>query len=197
MYTASAMSTAATRPRLTYAEYLAAEEVGDVKHEYVNGEIFAMSGGTPTHGALAMAVGSLLFAALRDRPCRVFSSDVRIRVEASDFAAYPDVSVVCDQLEAASDDSNAVTNPVLIVEVLSDSTEAHDGGDKAACYRRIPSLREYLLVSQHRRRLELFRRNPQGRWELHEAGPGESLELASVEVRVDVDEVYRDPLSRE
>ena len=182
-----------TQPHLTYADYLAAEEHSDVKHEYLRGEVFAMSGGTPNHGALAVAMSSTLYSALRGKPCRVFSSDVRVRVVASDFAAYPDVSVVCGQIEAASDDPNAITNPVLIVEVLSDSTEAYDRGEKAAQYRRIPSLREYVLVSQRDSRLELFRRKPQGHWELLEASAGQTLELASVGVTVEVDEVYRNP----
>lgn len=179
---------------MTYAEYLRAEAEAEVKHEYLRGEVWAMAGGTPEHGALAAAMIMLLGSGLRGKPCRVFSSDVRVRVQATDLATYPDVSVVYGHLERAPDDPHAILNPVLLVEILSDSTEAYDRGDKAAHYRRIPSLREYLLVSQREPRLEVFRRGEGGRWELYEAGPGESLTLASVGVIVETDEVYRDPL---
>jgi Uma2 family endonuclease len=180
---------------MSYAEYLAVEETAGDKHEYLRGEVWAMGGGSPEHGALAASIIALLGSALRGRPCRVFSSDVRVRILATDLATYPDVSVVCGHLERAPDDAHAITNPVLLVEVLSDSTEAYDRGEKAAHYRRIPSLREYLLVAQHEPRLELFRRGQDGHWELHEAGPGESLALRSVGARLDTDEVYRDPLA--
>ena len=181
---------------MTYDDYLAAEAEAGVRHEYLRGEVWAMAGGTPEHGAIAAAVIILLGNELRDRPCRVFTSDVRVRIEATDLATYPDVSVVCGALERAPGDDSAIVNPVLLVEVLSDSTEAYDRGEKAAHYRRIPSLREYLLVSQHEPRLELFRRtNNDDRWEFLEAGPGESLQLASLEVAIRTDDVYRDPLN--
>jgi Uma2 family endonuclease len=188
------MTSAAPIARMTYQDYLTAEAAAGRKHEYVHGEVFAMAGGTPEHGALAMTVGALLVVALRDRPCRVFNSDVRLRIHASDVSTYPDLSVVCGQLERASDDPDAIVNPIILVEVLSSSTEAYDRGEKAAHYRRIPSLQEYCLVSQHQPRLELFRRNPDGRWEFVEAGPGQVLELASVGASLAVDEVYRNPL---
>ncbi|MFO7567536.1 MAG: Uma2 family endonuclease [Enhygromyxa sp.] len=115
---------------------------------------------------------------------------------ATDMSTYPDVSVVCGALETSEVDRNAATNPVLIVEVLSDTTEAYDRGEKFAHYRRLPSLREYLLLSQHQPRIESYRRNAQGVWELAEAGAGETLTLAALEgVRLDVDLIYRDPLA--
>jgi Uma2 family endonuclease len=189
------MVATAPRQRMSYVEYLAFEERAERKHEYLRGEVLAMAGGTPEHGALAMSVGILLGRALQGRPCRVYSSDVRVRIEATDLATYPDVSVVCGRLERAADDANAIANPVLLVEVLSDSTEAYDRGEKAAHYRRIPSLREYLLLSQHAPRLEAYRRTDGGHWELYEARAGESLTLASVGVTLATDEVYRDPLA--
>jgi Uma2 family endonuclease len=181
---------------MTYAEYLAHEERSQTKHEFVNGEVFAMAGGTVEHGALAMAVGRALGNGLEGKPCRVLSSDVKVRVLATGLATYPDVSVVCGTLETALDDANAVTNPVLIVEVLSDSTEAYDRGEKAAHYRRIPSLREYVLVSQRSPLIEVQRRNERGNWELFvEARAGQSAELASVGALLDVDGIYRNPLA--
>jgi Uma2 family endonuclease len=182
--------------KITYAEYLALEEASvDVKHELIAGEVVAMSGGSPEHGALAMAFGALLQNALRGRPCRVFSSDVRVRVAATGLAAYPDVSVVCGKLETDAEDVNALTNPVLLVEVLSDSTEARDRGVKAAHYRHIPSLREYVLVSQREPHVEVHRRNEAGRWELFEYESGGQAELASVGCTIAVDDLYRDPLA--
>ena len=188
------MMSALTR-RMTYAEYLAAEERSLEKHEFLDGEVHAMSGGTPEHGALAMAFGVALGSALLGRPCRVFSSDVRVRVKATGLAAYPDISVVCGKLETDDEDPNAIANPVLLVEVLSDSTDARDRGEKAAHYRLIPTLREYVFVSQGRRRIEVYRRNEANRWELLEYEAGAEADLASVGCAFAVDNVYRDPLA--
>jgi Uma2 family endonuclease len=184
--------------RMTYAEYLAFEAASDTRHEYLDGEVFAMAGGTITHGALAMAVGTALSNALRDRPCRVLSSDVRVRSKATGLATYADVTVVCQKIEVADDDPHGVLNPSLIVEVLSDSTEGYDRGAKAAHYRRIASLREYVLVAQGEPLIEVYRRNERGKWELSvEARRGEIAELASCgePIRLDVDAIYRDPLA--
>lgn len=189
------MTDPADKLTMTYAEYAAAEAKSDVKHEWLNSEVFAMAGGTPEHAGLAAGVIGELRTALRDRPCRVFSSDLRVRVQATGLVTYPDASIVCNKIETDHDDPQAIVNPVVLVEVLSDSTEAYDRGEKFAHYRRIPSLREYVLVSQHERRIEVHRRNDAGRWELYEAGPGESVELASVGCRLSVDDVYRDPLA--
>ena len=183
-------------PTLSYAEYLELEAGSETKHEYLRGELFAMAGGTPEHAALALALGAELIAGLRGRPCRAFGSDLRVRIEATDLSTYPDLSVVCGQLETSTIDPHAVTNPVLIVEVLSDSTEAYDRGQKFSHYRQIPSLREYLLVSQVEPRLEAYAKNEAGLWVLREAGSGEQLQLSSLEgLSLDVDTIYADPLA--
>lgn len=179
---------------MTYAEYLAAEAVAKVRHEFLNGEVWEMAGGTIEHGALALAAAGELRAALRGKPCRAFSSDVRVRIPETDLATYPDLSIVCGQLETAPDDKDAITNPIVLVEVPSDSTEAYDRGAKAAHYRRISSLREYVLVSQSEPRIEVQRRSEGGRCELLEARPGETIELVSLGVRLDVAAVYANPL---
>ncbi len=153
-------------------EYLVAEAAGDVKHEFLRRAVHAMAGGTPEHAALSAAVIGELRSLLRGKPCQVFTSDLRVRVEATDLTTYPDVSIVCGVLERSELDANAVTNPVALVEVLSDSSEAYDRGEKFAHYRRIPSLREYLVVSQRETRLELFRREDDGSWRLFVAGAG-------------------------
>lgn len=181
---------------MTYAEYLAAEAQAAVRHEFLNGEVWEMAGGTIEHGALAAAIAGDLRVGMRDRPCRAFSSDVRIHVAATGLTTYPDLSVVCGRIERAPGDPDAITNPILLVEVLSDSTEAYDRGAKAAHYRRISSLREYVLVSQSEPHIEVYRRADDGHWALLEARAGEAILLDSVGVRLDVDAIYTDPLEQ-
>jgi Uma2 family endonuclease len=189
------------KPYVSYAEYLALEEKSRTKHEWLDGVVYdmealGMSGGTPDHAALAAAVAALLVAGLRGKRCRVFSADLKVRVPATGLSTYPDVSVVCGKLEAAIDDTNAVTNPTVIVEVLSDSSEAYDRGKKFAHYRRLASLREYVLIAQYEKRIEVWRKNEAAQWALaQEAGAGEQAELASIGCSLPVDDVYTDPLA--
>lgn len=179
---------------MTYEEYVASEATSPVKREFIRGQIYAMAGGTPEHGALAAAMIGELRAALRGKPCRVYSSDLRVRIVDTEMATYPDASVVCGRLETAAGDPNGVVNPTLLVEVLSESTEAYDRGVKAAHYRRIPSLKEYVLVAQDEPRIEVYRRNDDGGWVLYEARPGQHLELRTVGVMLDVNAVYENPM---
>lgn len=187
-----------TRPapgaRMTYAEYVAAEYASDVRHEFLNGEVWAMAGGTPEHAALAAAIILALGIAVRGKPCRVYTSDLRVRVLETGLSTYADVTVVCGAAETASDDPDALINPILLVEVLSDSTEAYDRGAKAAHYRRIPSLQAYVLVSQAEPLIEVYRRTTDARWELMEARSGERIDLASLGAYLDVDAIYANPL---
>lgn len=178
---------------MTYAEYLAAEEASDVKHEYLRGEVFAMAGGTLEHSRLAVNMAGELRNVLAGRRCVVFNSDARLRIAATDRATYPDVMVVCGHVERAADDPEAIANPVVIVEVLSDSTEADDRGEKFAHYRRLASLREYILVSQRGPRIEVFHREGD-HWTFNEFGPGDSARLLAIEAALSVEAVYRDPL---
>lgn len=179
---------------MKYAEYLAFERTSETKHEYVNGEVYAMAGGSPEHARLALQFGTLANLALRGRPCAVFSSDARVRIEHTKRATYPDLSIVCGKLERAKDDGDAITNPRVIVEVLSDTTEASDRGDKWAHYQHLESLEEYVLVSQHTPRIEVFRRGEQG-WTYEAFGRGTQMTLRSIDVVIDVDELYADPLA--
>ena len=178
--------------RVSYAEYLAAEAEAEVRHEFRAGEVWAMAGGTPEHGRLAMAFGRELANALGRRPCVVYNADVRIRIQATSRTTYPDLSVVCGPRQVADDDPHAHVNPKVIVEVLSQSTEAQDRGEKFAQYRRLASLEEYVLVAQDVRHIEVHRRTPQG-WLLTEAGPGEQVALRSLGVTLDLDAIYFDP----
>ena len=152
-----------------------------------------MVGRTLAHGRIGARLIHLLSSQLAGRPCTVFSSDVRVRIEATDLDTYPDASVVCGEPRTSEHDHHALLNPTLLVEVLSASTEAYDRGEKAAHYRRIPSLRAYLLVSQSPPRLELCVRAQDGQWTLSEAGPGQRLSIAPLEASLLVDEVYAAP----
>jgi Uma2 family endonuclease len=180
----------------TFAEYIAIDEASDTRHEYVNGEILAMSGGTLEHSQLAANVIGELSAQLRGRPCAVYTSDARVRVLATGLATYPDVTVVCGSVERDPESKSTIVNPALIVEVLSDSTESYDREEKFAHYRRIPSLREYLLVSQHERRITHLSRNDDGSWTLRDVAGGAVVKLPSVGCELSLDEVYRDPFAQ-
>lgn len=180
--------------RVSYAEYMALAEASDVKLEYVQGTIVAMSGGTVAHARLCMAVGTALSNALRGRPCVVLSADARVRIRAADCATYPDVTVACGSIEYDPDDALALVNPTLLVEVTSPSSEKHDRTVKFGDYRRLSSLREYVIVYQARRRIEVYRRDGR-RWVMEEYGEGEQARLESLDVSLDVDGIYFDPLA--
>lgn len=176
--------------RYTFWEYLALEAVSNVKHEYLDGQIYAMAGGSPDHAALQAAVPSLLFAQLRAGRCRAHGSDLRVRVLATGLATYPDVTIVCGPREVDPEDKNAVTNPTLLVEVLSASTEDYDRGEKFAHYKHIPALHQYVLVSQDERRVEVWSRGPDGAWTSVVSRDGEVADLGSIGARLDVRELY-------
>lgn len=180
---------------MSRADYVAVEKGASERHEFLGGAVYAMAGGTPEHGALAAAVMGELRSALAGKPCRVYSSDVRVSIRPTGLATYPDASVVCGRLETDPEDPDAITNPLLVVEVLSDSTEAYDRGAKAAHYRRLPSLREYVLLSQDEPHIEIYRRLGPNRWELVEARAGDRLALDSLGIELDVSALYVDPLA--
>lgn len=138
----------------------------------------------------AAAVIGLLFPQLRGSPCRAHDADLRVRVPKTGLATYPDVTIVCGPSERDPDDPNAVTNPRLIVEVLSQSTEDYDQGDKFEHYKTLPSLSEYVLVSHRERRIEVFARDREATWTCQTAQSGEVARLASIGARLEVDELY-------
>lgn len=184
----------ATPHQYTYADYLALEEASNVKHEFLDGEIYAMAGGTPTHAALAAVVSSLLHQQLRGGPCRVFSSDLRVRVLATGLATYPDVTVVCGELAVDPANRDTAVNPSVVVEVLSDSTEKYDRGVKLQHYRQIPSLGAVVLVWQHERRIEVWARGADGTWAARPSGSGETARIEAVACSLAVDQIYGDAL---
>ncbi|MCA9553825.1 MAG: Uma2 family endonuclease [Myxococcales bacterium] len=179
----------------TFPEYLRVEEESGLKHEFLDGRVWAMAGGTPEHAAIAANIIAWLSSQLRGRPCRVFSADLRIRVLDTGLTTYPDVAVVCERLEVDAQDpsGNTVTNPVVLVEVLSPSTEDYDRGEKLAHYKRIPALQEVLLVAHDEQRLEVWRRTDTG-WSLELAQGTAAARLRSLQLDLPVDEVYRNPL---
>lgn len=185
-----------TRQRFTFEDYLALEETSQARHEFLDRTAWAMAGGMPEHGALCANIIALLSNQLRARPCRVLTSDVRIRVLATGLATYPDVSVVCDRLETDPADlkGNTVVNPLAVVEVLSPSTEDYDRGEKLSHYKQIPSLRCIVLVAHGEPRIELWRRDGE-RWILELVRDEGSARLAGAGCELALDEVYRNPLS--
>jgi Uma2 family endonuclease len=192
---ASPLSSPAPHRNYSIHDFVALEEYSNVRHEFLAGQIYAMAGGTPQHGAFAANVIGLLTAHLRGRRCRVHTSDVRVRVAATGLDTYPDVSVVCGEIELDADDRHAVTNPIVVVEILSEGTADYDRGEKLDHYKRIPSLREVMLVSHAERRIDVVRLGSDGKWSTETSGRGQSARLDSIQCTVPVDEVYRDPLS--
>jgi Uma2 family endonuclease len=186
------MSTTARGLRYTYEQYVALEEESSIRHEYLGGEIYAMAGGSPDHAALAATIISLLRPQLPSG-CRVFTSDLRIRIPATGLSTYPDVAVVCGRTQRAPDDALAVVNPVLLVEVTSDSTEEYDRGEKLRHYKALPSVREILIVS-HRESLLTVHQRAEPDWITVTARSGLSVALEGVTARLAVDDVYRDEL---
>jgi Uma2 family endonuclease len=184
-------------PAYTYDEYRRFEEANPARHEYVEGHILAMAGGPPAHARLQAAVLYALEQRLDGRPCQPFPSDLRVKILTTGMATYPDVTVVCGTIETDPEDVHAVTNPTVIVEVLSDRTEAYDCGEKFERYRQIPTLGAYLLVSHRERRIETRRRAADGSWTVRHAGRGGTTTLEPLEIELAVDEIYdRSPLTR-
>ncbi len=188
------MSEAAHRPRYTLEEYLRVEEMSNVRHEFLDGEIYVMAGGTPEHGRIAANIIMLLGAHTSQRRCAVFTSDVRVRVAATGLDTYPDVTVVCGRLEYDLRDPHAIANPTLLVEVTSSSTEAYDRGEKLSHYKQIPSLREVVIVSHAERRVDVWSRQQSDDWRPASFGASDQVRLASIEAALPVDAIYADPL---
>ena len=181
---------AARQVLLSEAEYLALEEQSRVRHEYVDGLMFAMAGGTQRHNRIALNVASGLLSALRGKPCQVFMSDVKLKVARDNAYYYPDVMVACGAVERIAGDENSLDDPILVVEVLSPSTETTDRREKLAAYRRLPTLREYVLVNQDSQQVEIYRRQGDIGWLYLSYEAGETVELASVALDVPIAEWY-------
>lgn len=185
------MGQAAERVKHTLEEYLALEAKAEERSEYVNGEIYAMSGGTQRHARIVTNAVLALGNALRGKPCNPLVGEQRIRVSATGSSFYPDVVVVCGKNQRAEDDPQAIVNPTLIVEVLSPSTADYDQGSKFNHYRRLPSLQEYLLISQDGQQVEHRLRTADGRWQMTFLTEG-PVELPTLGVTLTFQDLYAD-----
>lgn len=178
--------------RYTYADYVALESTSSTKHEFLDGEIYAMAGGTEEHSALSAEMLRVLGNAIGERPCRAHTSDLRLYVEAAGLATFPDASVICGQLEQHGPSPTATAlNPSILVEVTSDSSEEYDTGTKLDAYRTIPSLREYIIVSHRERRITVHSRTADTEWTTRVAISGGRVGIGSLGFDLVVDEIYR------
>jgi Uma2 family endonuclease len=177
-------------PRFTPEEYFAWEEKQLERHEYIDGEVYAMSGGTVNHSRIALKFGALLDNHLRGSGCQTLNSDCRVKMVEADNYTYPDVSVTCDERDKTT--TQYITYPCLIVEVLSDSTEAYDRGGKFRMYRRNPILQDYVLVSAEKIEIDLYRKTESGSWEIINYQAGDAIELKSINLSFPIEQVYED-----
>jgi Uma2 family endonuclease len=181
----------AIKTGISEAEYLTQERAAEFKSEFVRGEIFAMSGGTDRHSLIAVNCARLIGNTFVDRPCRVFNSDMRVRTKTEESHHYPDLSALCGPPGFLDDTRDVLLNPSLIIEVLSDSTEAYDRGKKFALYRGIPSLREYVLIDQNQVLIDVYRRQDDGSWSLYSYNDAAAtVHLESVDSDLQIGAVY-------
>lgn len=182
--------TALPKPTYNAEEYLALEEAADYRSQFYDGEIFAMAGASRRHNSVAMNTAGNLHFQLRNRPCEIYQNDMRVKVS-TDFYTYPDIVIVCGEPQIERKNGENLLNPKVIIEVLSPSTEKFDRGEKARLYRLMPSLEEYILISQDAPRIEHFVRQSNGGWLLTELSELEDiLELPTISCQVSLSEIY-------
>jgi Uma2 family endonuclease len=184
------MASAALKLRYTPEEYLALERQADFKSEYLDGTIFAMAGGTRVHSLIAVNMAGELRTQLKSRHCETYTSDMRVLISQTGLYTYPDVTVVCGEPLFLDEKQDTLLNPTLIVEVLSPKTEAYDRGKKFEHYRRLPSLREYILVAQHEVLVERFLRDGDDWHSTSLQNIDDTLQLASINCNVPLREMY-------
>lgn len=184
------MGQAARRTMMTADEYLAWETGQTIKHEFVDGEAFAMAGAEDRHVTTSINLSSALRQHLRGSPCRVYASDMKLHVDRVDAYFYPDLMVTCSAADHAS--AHTRREPLLVVEVLSPSTAACDRGDKFAAYRQLPALQEYALIDFDTRRSDVYRKGADGLWVLHPFDRGDAVRLASLDFSISADRLFED-----
>jgi Uma2 family endonuclease len=177
---------------ITPEDYLAGERIAPIKHEYIRGEVYAMAGATKVHGIVAGNLFSMLRNHLRGKGCTAYMADMKVRLEGANAYFYPDVTVTCDSRDRASLAEDFIHYPCLIVEVLSPTTAAFDRGQKFADYRTLETLEEYVLIDPEQIGVDCFRRNTEGLWVLYPYGQGDEIELASVDFRCAIADLYED-----
>ncbi len=186
------MGEAALDHRLSVEAYLAMEAEAELRHEYHAGEIFAMAGGTRRHGKLGANLITELTLIERKNGCTTFNGDVRVWIGQDKRFLYPEASVVCGEVEPSPEDTESITNPILVAEVLSESSEAYDRGKKFAYYRSLPSLREYALIDQQQPLVEIFYRRSDNVWEMREVrGLDQTIQLQSLEAEIKMADLYQ------
>jgi Uma2 family endonuclease len=183
------IATKANLPQLTPEEYFLWEEKQLNKHEYIDGEVYAMSGGSVNHGRIAIKFSAMFDAHLDNSGCITGNSDIRLNIVETNNYTYPDVSVTCDERDKTT--TQYITYPCLIVEVLSDSTEAYDRGGKFRMYRKNPILQDYLLVSSTKIEMDLYHKNDAGDWLIINYKEGDTVELKSINLSFPIEQVYR------
>jgi Uma2 family endonuclease len=173
------------------AEYLRRERLARFRSEYHRGRVVVMAGTTRIHNRIVTNLVRSLDTQLLERPCNVYSSDMRVGILGGEHYVYPDLVVTCGQEEFEDAELDILLNPLVVIEVLSDSTEAYDRGEKFRLYQTIPSLREYILVSQSPRRLEIYRKQPDGSW-LYQSSPfaPPPLRIESIDCTLTFEDVY-------
>lgn len=177
--------------RVTPEEYLERERQAETRSEYRNGEIVAMAGSSPAHARIVRNLVSRIDLKLGDGPCEVFSTDLRLGVRAANLFTYPDVMVTCGELVHPDNRHDIVLNPIVLIEVLSKSTQDYDRGEKFASYRNIPTLREYLTIDQYKVHVEQWSRQPDEQWLSQEFNdPSAMVRLASVRIELQVADIY-------
>jgi Uma2 family endonuclease len=176
--------------RYTLEQYLEIERNSEEKHEFFNGQIFAMAGTSPEHATISENISAELGPQLRQTNCRAFSADLRLKIDPTGLYTYPDKAIVCGEPKYEDTKPKTLLNPTLVIEILSDSTEAYDRGDKFAHYRRLESVHEYMLVAQDKMRVEVYCRNGD-QWLLTEySDPNEPVQLASIGCSLNLADVY-------
>ncbi|WP_199245105.1 Uma2 family endonuclease [[Phormidium] sp. ETS-05] len=182
---------ASPQPSLTPEEYLELEAQSPIKHEYIDGEVYAMAGTTDTHNTIALNLATLIRRHLRGTDCRVYFADIKAQIEKQNCFYYPDLLVTCDPQDRET--STYKRFPKLIIEVLSKKTEGFDRGDKFNDYQTLESLEEYVLVNTKHQRLEIFRRQPQGLWLYQSYSPTDgNIKLQSIDLTLAFEEIYED-----
>jgi len=179
------------KQKWTVEEYLAMERASDEKHEFLDGEIYLMSGASENHNIIVGITLGILYNQLRKRPCSFYPSDMRVKVKGSGLYTYPDITVVCGTPEIERMDQDTLLNPTVIIEVLSPSTESYDRGKKFQHYLSLDSLQEYVLIAQDQARIERYLRQPNGEWLFAAAvGLEAVIELSSIQCTLVLADVY-------
>ncbi|NJK65048.1 MAG: Uma2 family endonuclease [Synechococcaceae cyanobacterium SM2_3_1] len=178
-------------PKATAQEYLDQERQAQIKSEYIDGEIIAMTGASRRHNLIAGNLFASLHSQLRSRPCEIYMGDMRVAVDQAEFYTYPDIVVACEDPQFLDAELDTLLNPTLIVEVLSPSTASYDRGEKFSRYRQLPSLQEYLIVAQNTPALEHYRKQSQREWILVDIVDWETLvDLPSIQCQLAMRDIY-------